>query len=176
MSYRCNVLFAWLSRLRRGGLVPLEVVLVVLIVVVVVAALSVWIWRARSCRRTIDVQATEPQEIFGGDVMCRYLLTSGSLGRLEIHDWGVRLRGIVISKWIVPTWEARYSELARAELVAMKWSRITVWLRLRGEPGGIGFLTMRSRDILDQLEQHDVAVSRAVTQISRVDEMYRVDR
>jgi len=31
---------------------------------------------------------------------------------------------MLISRWIVPTWEARYDELAIAELVALPSSRI----------------------------------------------------
>ena len=98
---------------------------------------------------------------------------SGSLARMEFHDWGVRIRGIAISRWIVPTWEARYEELAIAELASLRFSRIGVWLRLRGGADGIGFLTNWSQDILRRLEQHDVPVDRSVTQVKRAEELYR---
>jgi hypothetical protein len=113
-------------------------------------------------------------DIFYGGVMCRYLITSGSLARLEFYDWGVRLRGNVLSRWIVPTWEARYEEIAIAELVALRSSRVAVWMRLRGKADGIAFLTNGSAPVLRQLEQHDLPVNRSVAQIRRVEELYRL--
>lgn len=149
------------------------ILLVVLLALAGCAGLFLWIRRAASCGRTIDVPASEPAMVFYGGVMCRYLITSGSLARLEFYDWGVRLRGTAVSRWIVPTWEARYSELAIAELVAMRWSRVAVWLRLQGKPDGIAFLANGSADILRLLDQHDVPVNRSVAQIRRVEELYR---
>jgi hypothetical protein len=104
--------------------------------------------------------------------MCRGLITSGGLARLDLLDWGVRMRGIPVARWIVPRWEARYAELAIAELVATQFSRIAVWFRVQGEPGGIGFLTERSRDILAGLEKHEVLVNRSVQQIRSAEDMY----
>jgi hypothetical protein len=149
------------------------IVVVVLLALAVSAGLFFWIRRAASCGRTIGVASSgTPAEVFYGGVMCRYLVTSGSLVRLEFYDWGVRLRGTVGSRWIVPTWEARYSELAIAELVAMRWSRIAVWLRLQGKPDGIAFLANGSDHVLRLLEQHDVPVNRSVAEIRRVEELY----
>jgi hypothetical protein len=153
----------------------------VLVVSVVVAALAIaaaaslalWIRRAASGRRTIDVPAGEPGRVFFGGVMCRYLITSGTLVRLEFFDWGVRLRGIAVSRWIVPTWEARYEDLAIAELVSLRSSRIAVWLKLRGDAGGIGFLSYHSTEILPLLERNGVPVNRALATIRRVDDLYR---
>ena len=79
----------------------------------------------------------------------------------------------MIARWIVPTWEARYDQLAVAELVTLPASRIAVWLRLRGDPHAIGFLTMDSRDILTLLQDHDVPVNRSIVQVRRVEELYR---
>jgi hypothetical protein len=155
-----------------GGRVLIGVLLVVLLVLAGGAGLFWWIRRAASCGRTIDVPAAEPAAVFYGGVMCRYLITSGSLARLEFYDWGVRLRGTMLSRWIVPTWEARYDELAIAELVSLRWSRVAIWLKLRGTPDGIAFLANGSEAILRLLEQHDVPVNRALAQIRRVEELY----
>jgi hypothetical protein len=146
---------------------------VVLLAVVAGAGLFFWIRRAKSCGRTIDAPAGDLTALFYGGVMCRRLVTSGSLARLEFYDWGVRLRGSVVSRWVVPTWEARYDELAIAELVALRWSRVAVWMRLRGEQDGIAFLANGSADVIRQLEAHDVLVNRSVAQIKRVEELYR---
>jgi hypothetical protein len=153
-------------------------VLIIAIVAVLAVAAGLYLWRrgAASCARTIDAPEGEFERVIWGGVMCRYLITSGTLVRLEFFDWGVRLRGIVVSRWIVPTWEARYDELAIAELVAMRWSRIGVWFRLRGESGGIVFLSDRSSEILPLLEQRGVPVNRALAQIRRVQELYEAPR
>jgi hypothetical protein len=145
----------------------------VALLAVVVGGLIMWTRGAASSTRRLGLPtAAEPAAMYRGDVMSRRLVTSGTFARLEFFDWGVRLRGIAICRWIVPTWEARYDELARVDLVASR-SRIAVWLRLRGEPGGIGFLTNYSREILDSLEKRGVSVNRSEAQFRRVDEMYR---
>jgi hypothetical protein len=150
----------------------LVVVLVAVVAVLAVGGFARWVGGARSCRRRIGAPTADPEATYWGDVMCRYVLTSGSLARLEFFDWGVRLRGILVSRWLVPTWEARYEDLAIAELVALRWSRTAVWLRLRGEQGGIGFLSDRCQDIVGQLDKHGVPVDRSVARFSRVAELY----
>jgi hypothetical protein len=149
----------------------------VLLLVVVVAILAVglvfWTRQAASCSRRIGAPpGGEPSRVITGDVMCKAVLTSGSFGRLQFYDWGIRIRGIPLTRWIVPTWEARYEELAIAELVTLRYSRIAVWLRLRGSTEQIGFLTQWNQDVLGLLEKHEVPVNRAVTQYSRVSEVY----
>ena len=146
---------------------------VLIVVVLGLAGLYWWCRRAKSCGRTIDVPEGDFKRVFWGGVMCRHLITSGTLARLEFFDWGVRIRGTMVSRWVVPTWEARYEELAVAELVALRWSRIAVWLKLRGESGGMAFLSDHSREILPLLEGRDVPVNRALAQISRVQELYQ---
>jgi hypothetical protein len=151
----------------------LVVILVVLVILVILGGLVTWIRRARSCGRIANVPAGEPDQVFHGGVMCKALITSGSLVRLEVHDSGIRIRGIAPARWLVPTWEARYDDLAVAELVVSPHSRIAVWFRLRGEPSGMGFLSDRSQEILRVLEKHEVPVNRALAQIKRVDDLYR---
>lgn len=151
-----------------------------LVVILLIAALAViglaglvnWIRRARSCARVIDAPASEPDQVYAGDIMCRHVMTSGAFARLEFHDWGIRIRPVKITRWIVPVWEARYSELAQTQLITSR-SRVAVWLRLRGESGGCGFLSARSsQDVLRDLEKHDVQVSRAPAEFRRVAELY----
>jgi len=142
--------------------------------VLLVLGIGLWIRRAAASARITGAPGGEPGELFRGGVMSRHLITSGTLARLEVFDWGVRLRGIAISRWIVPTWEARFDELAIAELVALPSSRMAVWLRLRGEPGAIGFLSeSSSQDILALLQKRGVPVNRSLTQVKRVEELYR---
>jgi hypothetical protein len=147
-------------------------ILVALLVVAVAAGLFTWIRRAAACQRVIDAPGGELEFQAYGGVMCRALTTSGALVRLDLLDWGVRLRGIPISRWIVPRWEARYDELAIAELVATQFSRNAIWFRLRGEAGGMGFLSEHSPTILKVLERHGVPVNRSVQQIKGAADLY----
>jgi hypothetical protein len=146
---------------------------VLIVVVLGLGGLYLWRRRAKSCGRAIDALEGEYERVFWGGVMCRHLITSGTLARLEFFDWGVRVRGTMVSRWVVPTWEARYEELAVAELVALRWSRIAVWLKPRGESGGMAFLSDRSTEILPLLEARGVPVNRALAQIGRVQELYQ---
>ena len=152
---------------------PLPIILVVVLVVLCIGGLVMWARLAATNKRIIETPPGELEEFFWGGVMCRHVITSGTLARLEFFDWGVRLKGIPISRWVVPTWEAKYDELAIAELVALPHSRIAVWLRLRGEPTAIAFLSERTGQILPVFEKHGVPVSRAVTRIRRVEELYQ---
>jgi len=139
-----------------------------------VGGVATWTRRGRACQRIIDPAppASESELVCYGGIMCRGVMTSGMLVRLDLLEWGVRIRGIPLSRWIVPRWEARYAELAIAELVVTPFSRIAVWFRVQGEPGGMGFLTERSRDILNGLDKHEVLVNRSVQQIRSAEDLY----
>ena len=152
---------------------PLAIVLVVALVVLSIGGIVLWARLAATNVRKIETPAGEAEARFHGGVMCRHVVTSGSLAKLEFFDWGVRLCGVVISRWLVPTWEARYDELAIAELVALPMSRIGVWFQLRGERSGIAFLSERNPEILRVLEKRGVPVNRSVTRISKVEDLYK---
>ena len=150
----------------------LTIVIAAVFVLLCISGMAMWIKLAARNKRIIDAPQGELLRLFRGGVMCRYVITSGSLARLEFFDWGVRLRGTLISSWIVPTWEATYDELALAKLVALPASRIAVWLRLRNGGDAIAFLSDRSRLILPVLQEHGVPVSDSLTRIKRVEELY----
>lgn len=147
-------------------------ILLALLVVMVVVGVVTLLRRARACQRIIDAPDGEVEQVWYGGVLCREMITSGTLVKLEALDWGIRMRGVPLTRWYIPQWEARYDELAIAELVVMQHSRIAVWFRLRGETGGMGFLSNWSQDILNRLQGHDVPVNRSVQQIRRPAEMY----
>ena len=151
---------------------PVGTLLIVVLALAAIVGLTVWIRRTMSCGRTADAPSGDLARIYNGDVMCRSAIFSGGLARLEFFDWGVRLRGIAVSRWIVPTWEARYDELAMAELVKLRFSRIAVWFKVRGEAGGIGFLTNFSKEILRELAARDVPVNQAITEVRSTAELY----
>lgn len=147
-------------------------ILLALIVVMVVVSVVTWIRRAWSCQRIVDSPVGELEQTWYGGVMCRDMMTSGTLVRLDLLESGLRMRGTPLARWYVPRWEASYDELALAELVATQHSRIAVWFRVQGEPGGMGFLSNWSRDILNRLQKHEVPVNRSVRQIRSAADMY----
>ena len=95
----------------------LEISLGVVLALAGISGFAAWIRRAAANARTIDAPAGGSDALFRGGVMARHIMTSGTLARLEFFDWGVRLSGTVLARWIVPTWEATYDQLAIAELV-----------------------------------------------------------
>jgi hypothetical protein len=147
--------------------------LIAALVLLSAGAVFMWTRLGRANARRIEPQEGELKDLFWGDVMCRGVITSGSLARLEIFDWGVRLRGVVISRWIVPTWEARYDELGTAGLARLPHSRVAVWLRVADDAPAIGFLCDRFTQILPVLERHGVQVDRSITKVRKVDELYK---
>jgi hypothetical protein len=147
------------------------IVLVVVLAVLAATGLVIWIRRAAACARKIGAPADDPERALRGDVLCRSVMMSGSFARLEVHDWGVRLRGVPMTHWIVPTWEARYDELAIAEVVASR-SRLGLWLRLKGGAGGIGFLTSNNEEAIRALTAHGVQINRSVTRFTQVADLY----
>ena len=154
----------------------LAVALIVILAAISGGGIAAWTRLAARNKRLIvgTVADEEPRELFRGGLMARHMITSGTLVRLEFFDWGIRIRGTVISRWAVPTWEAKYEELAIAELVTMPASRIAVWFRLRGgDPQTIGFLSDHSGAVLRLLEGRGVPVNRAVTKVRSVDELYQ---
>jgi hypothetical protein len=85
----------------------------------------------------------------------------GTWCRLELFDWGVRLRGSALMKPFVPVFELRYGELAEARLVA---ARINRGIRLQAGclPNAVIFVTAQGAEIADRLEERGVPVNRDV--------------
>lgn len=148
-------------------------ILIAVLVALAIISLVGWSHRARAGARRADGSLGELQRSFLGGVLSRAVTTSGPLVRLDAMDDGVRLQGTVWTRWLVPVWEARYDELAIAELVTTPFSRIAVWLRVRGSQDSIGFLSSYGEEILRLLEKHDVPVNRSVRQVRRVADLYR---
>jgi hypothetical protein len=147
--------------------------LVVALLLLCGGGIALWVRLAGANARRIEPPEGELEDLFWGDVMGRHVITSGGMARLEFFDWGVRLRGTFISRWIVPTWEARYDELGTAGLATLPHSRVAVWLRIKDEMPAIGFLCDRYTLVLPVLEQHGVQVDRSVAKVRKIDELYK---
>lgn len=88
------------------------------------------------------------------------------LARLELADWGFRVRGNVPGlRWLVPVREARYTELAGAQLVWAPIASRGVYLQAAGEADSFVFWTRQSSEILDHLQIRGVPTDRSVTRL-----------
>jgi hypothetical protein len=88
------------------------------------------------------------------------------LARLELLDWGIRVRGSVRGlRWLIPAWEARYGELTGAQLIWAPLASRDVYVRTVGAAGSIVFWSRRGSDILDHLQAHGVPADRSVTRL-----------
>jgi hypothetical protein len=87
------------------------------------------------------------------------------LARLELLDWGIRVRGGVRGlRWLVPVWQARYEELTGAQLVWAPLASRGVFLE-SSAAGSIIFWTRRGSSILDHLQIHGVPADRSVARL-----------
>jgi hypothetical protein len=152
--------------------VVLVIILVALLVVLCIGGIVLWTRLAATNTRVIGPPGGDPEGLFRGGVLGKHIITSGPLVRLEFFDWGVRLRGTMLSRWVVPTWEAKYDELAPVRLVALPASRVALWLRVRDGSSAIGFLSDNSRLILPSFQKRGVAVDGSLRQVRNVDDLY----
>src|ERR1700685_3062594 len=69
---------------------------------------------AAAASRALAMPTTPPLASWGGGIRTRTL--SGSLGtaRLEMFEWGARVRTCGPFGWLGLNWEVRYSEIAQA--------------------------------------------------------------
>jgi hypothetical protein len=142
-------------------------VVVAVLIIVGVLALSAsvvgvrWVRHvfAESAREIAMPDATLEIAFLGG-------LRSGSMSatwplvRLECFDWGIRLRGSA-RPWrrLIPTWEARYADLAIVQLVSSMSTGIR--FAATGRTNAVVFWTFKSSEIMDHLDARGVPVDRS---------------
>ena len=68
-------------------------------------------------------------------------------------------------RWLAPAWEARYGELAGAQLVWVPIASRGVYVRTANPADSIVFWSRRGSDILDHLQVHGVPTDRSVTRL-----------
>ena len=100
-------------------------------------------------------------------------VTGVPLTRLEFFSWGIRLRGSSRPvRWLIAPWEARYEELATAQLVSSAWTGIR--FAVTGSTDAVVFLSFKSSaEILDELEARGVCVDRSMKSIRQAGGTHR---
>jgi hypothetical protein len=107
-----------------------------------------------------------PERTFAGGLWSAAGSAIWPLARLELLDWGIRVRGSVRGlRWLVPVWEARHGELAGAQLIWVPIASRGVYVRTVSEADSIIFWSRRGSDILDHLQVHGVPADRSVTRL-----------
>ena len=114
----------------------------------------------------IGVVGGPPERTFAGGLWSAAGSAIWPLARLELLDWGIRVRGSVRGlRWLVPAWQARYGELTGAQLIWAPIASRGVYLRAAHAADSIVFWSRRGSDILDHLQVHGVPADRSVTRL-----------
>jgi hypothetical protein len=107
-----------------------------------------------------------PERTFAGGLWSAAGNAIWPLARLELLDWGIRVRGSVRGlRWLVPGWEARYGELTGAQLIWAPIASRGVYVRTANPADSIVFWSRRGGDILDHLQVHGVPADRSPTRL-----------
>jgi len=111
------------------------------------------------------------------------VITTNGLARLEFFGWGIRVRGKVLVRWLLPTWEARFEELSSARPLFAPLGRQGMFFAARNVPAGsrgrggglsdrIVFWTGKGAEIVARLEQFGVRADFSEVRIGR---LYEID-
>jgi hypothetical protein len=113
-----------------------------------------------------SVPESAPEIAFVGGVRSRTVNATAGLARLEFFDWGIQVQSSLrVLRWMIPTWQAHYEELVKAQLITVPGANNGVRFQLRDGGESIIFWTFQGAQVLNQLEAHGVPVDREVTRL-----------
>jgi hypothetical protein len=124
---------------------------------------------AAGSSRTLAMRATPPLASWDGGFCTRTVRGSSGTARLELFEWGARVRSRGLFGWLGLSWEVRYSELVQARLITYPIANHGVLLRTDGSAVPLAFTTFRGLDVVDQLAAKGVSVDRAETRFHLAD-------
>jgi len=143
------------------------------IVAFAVVAGTVALFRSRSAKSSRTIAAPEelPVAVWKGGLRTHNVNATSGTARLEMFDWGVRVRvrGRGLWKVLLPTWEARYSELATAQLIEWPVANHGVLMRSDSSVAPLVFVTLRDREVLEALAARGLLVDRSVSRLRQAD-------
>ena len=141
------------------------------IVAFAVVAGTVALFRSRSAKSSRTIAAPEelPVAVWKGGLRTQTVNATSGTARLEMFDWGVRVRGRGFWKVLLPTWEARYSELATAQLIEWPIANHGVLMRSDSSVAPLVFVTLRDREVLEALAARGLLVDRSVSRLRQAD-------
>lgn len=117
-----------------------------------------------------------PDATFLGGALTPTVSATWPLARLELFEWGIRLRSsrraLTFLPLFVPTWEARYDELAVVKNVT---GAGTSGLRfaVSGESDAVVFWSSSCPEILDRLAAAGATVDRSAMSLKQAGGVYK---
>jgi hypothetical protein len=133
--------------------------------IVVVVTVAFFRRLSSGTSRTVAVPAGTALASWRGGVKTRTVSGAGRVARLELFDWGVQVRSAGLFTWLGFTWQARYAEMARAQLIRFPVANRGVLLRTDGCAAPLVFVTHHDRDVIDLLQAHGVPVDRSAARL-----------
>jgi hypothetical protein len=158
-----------------------SIIAAVVVGVLAVPGIAAGYWGLRqwtsSASRLVGLPVTQPEAEWLGAALTATVNVGLPLARLELFDWGVRLGSSARAlRWCIPTWEARYGELAIVKSVtgpiqvgAISGLRFAV----ADSADAVVFWSAHSPEILDRLQEAGATVDRSAVPLKRAGGVHR---
>jgi hypothetical protein len=155
--------------LAWGGSVSAGIALGVFASVVVIATIAYFRWWPGKSSRFVSVSEGAPAVVWNGGLRTQTVHATSGTARLEMFDWGVRVRGRGMWRRLLPTWEVRYGELTTAQVMRWPIANSGVLMRTDGSAAPLVFVTLRDSEVLEALAVRGVPVDHSVTRLRQAD-------